>query len=131
MRRSLSTTIGVEIIGFYTGSHGATTAGILLMRTGHVRKLWCSRLLVLIAAVILFFTTMDAFSITDARGGRNDWTDRELFVTADNTHWWVRPCSELVTVAVGRIKIAPTPPSLATTHGAAVVLQTVSCLEIG
>ena len=101
------------------------------MRTGHVRKLWCSRLLVLIAAVILCFATMDVFSITDARGGRNDWTDRELFVTADNTHWWVRPCAELVTAAVGRTKGAPTPPSLATTHGAAVVLQTVLCLGIG
>ena len=101
------------------------------MRAGHVRKLWCSRLLVLIAAVILCFTTMDAFSSTDAHVGKNDWTDRELFVIVDNTHRQVRPCAELVTAAVGRTKIAPTPPSLATTHGAAVVLQTVLCLGIG
>ena len=101
------------------------------MRARHVTKLWCSRLLVLVAAVILRFTTMDAFSSTDARVGRNNWTDRELFLIDDNTHRQVRPCAELVTDAVGRTKIAPTPPSLATTHGAAVVLQTLLYLGIG
>ena len=83
------------------------------------------------AAVILCLTTMDAFSITDARVGRNDWTDRELFVIVDNTHRQVRPCAELVTAAVGRTRGAPTPHSLATTKGTAVVLQTVLCSGIG
>ena len=83
------------------------------------------------AALILCFMTVDVFSSTDVRVGRNGWTDRELFVVVDNTHRQVRPCAELLTAAVGRTGEAPTHSSLATTHGAELVLQTVLCLGIG